>query len=105
MPLEDYLVPGEEIKFQSAHSVHYGDGRYHVIMTDRRILLYARRGLLFQNDEVVTQKLDDLLGVKYTEEGLIDRRGIIHIEGRTRMDLRGPASAIKALYQQMMAFV
>jgi len=105
MPLEDYLVPGEEIKFQSARPVHYGDARYHVIMTDRRILLFGRRGMFFQNDEIVTQKLDDLHGVRYSEEGLIDKRGTIHLEGRTKMDLSGPAPAIKALYQQMMAFM
>ncbi len=105
VPLEDYLVPGEEVKFQSKGFVRFGDSSYHVILTDRRIVLYARRGVLVKNDEVVTQKLTELQGVKYSEEGLVTRRGIIRIEGKTRMDLSGSAPEIKALYQQMMRFM
>jgi len=105
MPLEDYLTPGEQIRFQSRGGVHFGKSRYHVIITDRRILLYARRGLWAQNDEVVTQKTDDLHGVKYSEQGIIEKRGIITLEGKTRMDLWGPAIEIKTIYQQMMAFM
>jgi hypothetical protein len=105
VPLEDYLAPGEQVKFQSTGSVRYGKSIYHVVLTDRRILLYARRGMMFKSDEVVTQKLDELQEVKYSEQGIIDKRGVIQLEGRTRMDLRGSAAEIKALYQQMMQFM
>jgi len=105
VPLEDYLMPGEEVKFHSTGRVKYGEKPYHVILTDRRILLYAQRGMMFKNDEVVTQKLDELQGIKYSEEGIIGKRGTIHIEGRTKMDLRGAAAEIKILYQQMMQFL
>jgi hypothetical protein len=105
VPLEDYLMPGEEIKFQSTGGVKYGEKLYHVILTDRRILLYAQRGMIVKNDDVVTQKLDELQGIKYSEEGIIGRRGTIHIEGRTKMDLHGAAAEIKVLYQQMMQFM
>jgi hypothetical protein len=105
VPLEDYLMPGEEVKFHSTGGVKYGEKSYHVILTDRRILLYAQRGMMFKSDDVVTQKLDELQGVKYSEEGIISRRGTIHIEGRTKMDLRGAATEIKILYQQMMQFL
>jgi len=79
--------------------------KYHVILTDRRLLLYAQRGVLFKNDDVVSQKLDELQGIKYSEEGIIDRKGKIRIEGKTRMDLEGSAKEMKALYQQMMQFL
>ena len=105
MPLEDYLTPGEQIRFQSSGGVRFGKNRYHVVITDRRILLYARRGFMAVNDEVVTQKTDDLHGIRYSEEGFIGKRGIIHIEGKTKMDLWGPATEIKTIYQQMMAFM
>jgi len=105
VPLEDYLVPGEEIKFQSTKGVKYGEKSYHVILTDRRILLYAQRGMMFKNDDVVTQRLDELQAIKYSEEGIIAKRGVIHIEGRTKMDLHGAATEIKVLYQQMMQFM
>jgi hypothetical protein len=105
MPLEDYLSPGEQIKFQSSRAVRYGNSPYHVVITDRRILLYARRGLMFKNDEVVTQRTDELQGIKYSEQGILGKRGIIQIEGKTRMDLWGPAAEIKTIYQQMMQFM
>ncbi len=105
MPLEDYLAPGEQVKFQSNGGVRYGDKPYQVVITDRRILLYAKRGMLFKNDDVVTQRLDELQGVKYSEQGIIAKKGIIHIEAKTRMDLWGSAAEIKTLYQQMMAFM
>jgi hypothetical protein len=99
-------MPGEEIRFQSSRRVRYGNKSYHVILSDRRILLFAQRGALFKNDDIVTQKLDDLQGVKYSEEGIIARRGIIRVQGfKTELDLSGPAGEIKTLYQQMMQFM
>jgi hypothetical protein len=105
VPLEDYLAPGEQVKFHSSGLVRYGKSIYHVVLTDRRILLYARRGMMFKSDDVVTQKLDELQEVKYREQGILEKRGIIQLEGRTKMDLRGSATEIKALYQQMMQFM
>lgn len=98
-------MPGEQTRFHSTGGVRYGVKRYRVILTDRRLLLYAQRGMLFKNDDVVTQKLDELQGIKYSEEGIIDRKGTIRIEGKSRMNLEGSAREMKALYQQMMQFL
>ena len=99
-------MPGEEVRFHSTRAVRYGTKQYHVILSDRRILLFAQRGTLFKSDDVVSQKLDELQGVKYTEQGVISKKGIIRIESlRTEMDLSGPAGEIKTLYQQMMQFM
>ena len=105
MPLHDYLMPGEETKFQSTGGVRYGVKKYQVILTDRRLLLYAERGLLFKKDDIISQKLDQLQGIKYSEKGIIDKRGVIQVESKTKMDLEGPAEEMKALYQQMMQFL
>jgi hypothetical protein len=98
-------MPGEQTRFHSTGGVRYGAKRYHVILTDRRLLLYAQRGVLFKNDDIITQRLDELQGIKYNERGIIDKRGTIRIEGKTRMDLEGSAKEMKALYQQMMQFL
>jgi len=83
-------------------------------MAPRGIRLYSAtgafsctpRGTLFKNDDVVVQRLDDLQGVRYTEEGIIAKRGIIRVQGfKSEMDLSGPAEEIKTLYQQMMRFM
>lgn len=106
MSLDDYLMPGEEVRFHSSRRVRYGSKQYSVILSDRRILLYAQRGALFKNDDIVSHRLDDLQGVKYSEQGIIGKKGIIHVQTfKTEMDLSGPANEIKALYQQMMQFM
>ncbi len=106
MPLEDYLMPAEQIRFQSSFRVHYGDKTYQVIVTERRILLYAERGIVFKRDDVVTQKLDELQEIKYQERGIVSKRGLIKIQSlKTEMDLWGPAGEVKTLYQQMMQFM
>ncbi len=99
-------MPGEEVRFHSSRRVRYGNKSYQVILSDRRMLLYAERGALFKNDDVVTQKLDDLQGVRYSEQGIIAKRGTIHVQTfKTEMALSGPAEEIKTLYQQMMQFM
>lgn len=99
-------MPGEEIRFHSTRAVRYGNKRYQVILSDRRILLFAERGMLFKSDDVVSQKLEDLQGVKYSEQGIIAKKGTIRVQGfKTELDLSGPAAEIKTLYQQMMQFM
>ena len=86
--------------------MRYGSKSYQVILSDRRILLYAQRGTLFKNDDIVVERLNDLQGLKYSEEGFVAKRGIIRVQGlKSEMDLSGPAEEIKTLYQQMMRFM
>ncbi len=105
MPLEDYLMPGEQIKLHSNVNITYGGKDYALVLTDKRILLYSARGLIVKKDDVVTQKLDELQGVKYKEKGLFSKQGVIEIQGKTKMELGGPAASVKALYQQIMQFM
>ena len=86
--------------------VKYGDKRYQVLLSDRRILLFARRGALFKSEDIVSQRLEELQAVKYSEKGILEKRGTIHVQSfKTEMDLSGPAGEIKTLYQQMMQFM
>jgi len=106
MTLRDYLMPGEEVKFSSRRRVRYGSKSYQVILSDRHILLYAQRGTLFKSDDIVVERLNDLQGLKYSEEGIVAKRGVIRVQGlKSEMDLSGPAEEIKTLYQQMMRFM
>ena len=99
-------MPGEEIRFRSTGAVHYGKKAYQVLLSDRRILLFARRGAFFKSDDIVSQKLGDLQGIKYSEGGILGKRGTIHVQSqKAEMDLSGPAEEIKALYQQLMQFL
>ncbi len=69
MPLEDYLEPGEEVLFKAP--VRYGKEHYTAYLTDRSIILYARRGALFKKDDVVRIKLKDVDEVQFKEEGIL----------------------------------
>lgn len=99
-------MPTEEIKFRGSGSITFGGKQYQLIVTNKRILLYARRGFISKGDDVVSVKLSELHDVKFKESGLISKRGDIHLQTeKTVLDLYGPASEIKAVYQQLMQFV
>jgi len=103
--LSDHLLPGEDIRFQSKGLVEYGGSRYQVIVTNKRIILYAQRGLVFKSDDVVTFKLEDVQGIKYREQGIIGKKGIVEIHAKTKAVLTGPVSEMKSLYQQLLGFL
>ncbi|MEM0117574.1 MAG: hypothetical protein QXX17_02440 [Conexivisphaerales archaeon] len=105
MTIDDYLMPGEEIRFSSSTKMRYGEKQYQVFVTNRRLLMYARRGAIIKSDDVVSIQLGELHGVKYKEEGLIVRQGVLEFQGKTLVQLTGPAKDAKALYQQVMQFL
>ncbi len=105
MPLEDYLMPGEEIKFHSNSDLGYGGKLYELVVTDKRLLLYGRRGTFFKKDDLVSQKIDEVQNVKYRENGMIRKTGVLEIEARTRFSLSGPPAAIKTVYHQILQFI
>jgi len=105
MPLEDYLLPGEEVKFHSGHHVRYAGKPYELLVTNKRLILYAKRGMVFKGDDVVSQKLDELQGVKYKESGMLIKTGILVVEGKTQMQLLGSCAEMRALCQQVMQFI
>jgi hypothetical protein len=105
MAIEDYLTPGEEIRFSSSTKMRYGEKQYQVFITNKRLIMYARRGKIIKSDDVVSIQLAELHGVKYKEVGLITRQGILEFQGKTLVQLAGPTKDAKALYQQVMQFL
>ena len=105
MPLQEYLLPGEEVHYHSNKSLVYGTSRYRIVVTNKRLLMHAIRGFLFKNDDVVSFSMDDLHGVRYKEQGLLPRMGVIEVDGKTTVRLEGIASEAKIVYQQLMQFL
>jgi hypothetical protein len=105
LPLEDYLMPNENIRYQSEFNVQYGDKFYAVILTDIRLILYARRGLIFKGDDVVTEAIRDVQGITYKETGMIVKTAHLIVQSKTKIDLTGNQGAIKALYQRLLPFL
>jgi hypothetical protein len=57
-------MPNENIRYQSDFDVMYGNKEYTVVLTDIRLILYSRRGLFFKSDDVVTEAIRDIQGIK-----------------------------------------
>src|SRR5579875_650595 len=90
MAIEDYLTPGEEVRFSSSTKMRYGEKQYQVFITNKRLIMYARRGKIIKSDDLVSIQLAELHGVKYKEVGLITRQGILEFQGKTLVQLAGP---------------
>ena len=105
MPLQDFLLPLENIKFQSKTLIHYADKKYKVVITDKRFILYAQRGHFLKSDDIVSERLDRLNGLEYSEKGLLFREARISIQGTTKMNVHGPISELKPLFHTMESII
>ncbi len=105
MALRDYLNPTEQVSFKSGATVKHGGKDYQVIVTDRRLILYGRRGTVIKNDDVITERLDNVQEIRYREKGLISKRGIITIEAVRSIQLVGDASQMKGIFNSLLQFV
>ena len=103
MPLQDYLLPLENIKFHSKTWVRYGGKRYNVLVTDKRLILFAQRGYILRSDDIVSERLDRLQALEYSERGLLIRRGKISVQGISKMEIRGSPSEMKPLFQNIQS--
>lgn len=105
MALRDYLNPREQVSFKSGAAVKHSGKDYQVIVTDRRLILYGRRGFVVKNDDVITERLDNVQEIRYREKGLIGKRGIITIEAMRSIQLTGGATQMKSIFNSLLQFV
>ena len=106
MVLEDFLIPKEVITFQSG-KVKTLDDSFDFYITNQRILLYRRKGVLFRKDRVITERLEDVRALHYVEKGLVNKKGVLRIETSTKkMDpIEGKIPDIKAIWQELQRYV
>ena len=106
MVLDDFLLPAENSRFSSDDEiVEYGDKKYRVLVTDQRLILYARRGTFVKSDDIVSERLDMLHGLKYLERGMFFRLAVISIQGTMKLEIRGSPSSLKPLYHSLQAII
>lgn len=105
MSLDPFLMPGENVRFRSKTNVLKGDRKYQVIITDMRLILFARRGLVFKSNDLVTERIDLIQGINYEEKGVIQKKGRVVIRGETNMAFEGDISEIKELYHILLPFL
>jgi hypothetical protein len=104
--LADFLYPGEAIVFQSNKIESLSDSFFFYI-TDQRILLYRRRGVLFKKDRIIAERIEDIRTMQYGEMGILRKRGILRIETLSKkMDpIVGKVADIKAIWQEMQKYI
>lgn len=105
MTIQEFLLPDENIKFQSKTKVKYGENRYNFLITDLRIILYAKRGRLLRSDDIISERLDKLHEIKYCEKGLVFRTAKITIQSNVNMDIFGSCSELKQLFNNLQVIV
>ncbi|PVX23165.1 MAG: hypothetical protein CW691_11410 [Candidatus Bathyarchaeum sp.] len=106
MVLTDFLYPGETIVFQSRKIASLNDNFFFFI-TDQRILLYRRRGVLFKKDRIISEKIENISTMKYGETGILRKRGILLIEtyGKKMDPILGKVADIKAIWREMQKYI
>ena len=105
MPLQDFLLPSENVKFYSTSFVRYGIKKYRVLITDKRLILYAQRGYIIKSDDIVSEGLDRIQGLEYSERGFFFRMAKISIQCLTKLELYGPISEINPLFHTMQSLI
>ncbi len=106
MPLEDFLMPGESIRYRSPGMVEYQGDTYEFCITDRRLIWYKRAGLIFKSDRVVAENIGEVEGIKFFTGGVFRKKGIIQITTtRKRLEFSGPKDTMMAIYQEIQSYM
>jgi ASC-1-like (ASCH) protein len=104
--LENFLLPGEVIIFQSGKIRTLND-RFIFYITDQRIVLHRRRGVVFKKDRVVSERVENIRTLYYDEKGLIRKWGVLHIEtiSKKMEPIEGKIPDIKAIWQELQKHI
>ena len=106
MVLTDFLYPRETIVFQSGKIESLND-KFFFYITDQRILLHRRRGVLFKKDRIIAERIENIRTMQYSERGIFRRRGVLRIETLSKkMDpIVGKVADVKAIWQEMQKYI
>ena len=105
MGVEQFLAPGENVRFSSPSSVSFQGDQYTVVITDRRILWYKSKGLVFKKNSFVAIPIEQVKNITYEEKGLLTKTAIIRVDlASKKYEFSGKVDAIKAVYGEMQAY-
>lgn len=104
--LSRYLLHDEIVRFKSMTPVTYAGMKYYLFLTNYRLILYMRRGLVFKKDDIISERLEDVVKIGFRERGLISRTGIITVDTKTRkIEISGAAESMRALYMHLQELI
>ncbi len=105
MGVEEFLAPGENVRFTSPTSVSFQGDFYTMLITDRRILWHKTKGLIFKKNNFVAIPIEQVKNIAYNERGLVKKNAMITIElSSKKYEFSGSANAMKAVYGELQAY-
>ena len=103
--LSDFLYPDETILFQSKKIQSLNDNFFFYI-TDQRILLHRRRGVMFKKDRIISERIENISTMHYDEIGVLRKKGILRIDTFSKkMDpIVGNIADVRAIWQELQKY-
>ena len=106
MPLEDFLMPGEGVRYSSPLPVDYQGGQYYFLITDRRVIWHRQTGMIFKKDNVISENISDIVDMAYNEKGIISKKGLVNLTTtRKKIEFAGKKEAILEIYKELQQFI
>lgn len=118
MVLEDFLFPNENIRYQSPGYVKHASDWFDLYITDQRLIVHKRRGLVFKKDRVIAERLEDIDTLSFDEKGMIpktgiwpvdrviSKTGILRVNTKTkRLVFEGDPADMKEIWQELHKFI
>ena len=102
MPLNDFLLPGERVRYKCPIAVRMRRRDYELYVTDQRLILFKRRWLLFKRDDFVVERTSDIRSMDYREKGAFSTTATVSIQTQQKsLDIafQGSPDRCKAAFQ------
>ncbi|GGM75503.1 hypothetical protein GCM10007108_11770 [Thermogymnomonas acidicola] len=104
MGVEEFLAPGETVRFASRDTVTYQDQEYEFYITDRRLIWFSSKGLILKKKNLLSVPIEQVRNVAYEEKGLVKKRARIEIiMADRRYEFSGTAQSMRAIYGELQA--
>ena len=94
--IDKFLVHGEHIVYTTAAMVQVGEERMRAYVTNRRLLLYRKDGILITRDRLTEIDLKSIGRTTMTEHGVLMKEFTLEIDG---MQLKGRRHDLLNLYR------
>lgn len=103
--VEQFLAPGENVRFTSPTSVDFQGDSYTLLITDRRILWHKTKGLIIKKNNFVAVPIEQVKNIGYQEKGLVKRKALITIQmSNKNYEFAGELDAMKAVYGELQSY-
>jgi len=98
MPLEEFLFSNEKIEYSTLPEIEYaGDKNFQFFVTNQRAILFARRGLIFKRDHIISRAISEIVEIAYKEKGIF-KKGHMYIKSeKGNLEFKGKTEIVKEI--------